>query len=271
MNLKKTYNPAKGFTPLCVPGSCSLNMLGFGMIELAPGDEIIFDTKENETAFIILSGRCTMEYDNVRWENIGIRRNVFEGKATAAYVGRRKSIRITTDWHVKIAVCQTHIEEDTGGFLILPQDVRSGILGQGTWRRENHFIFDGNTPTKRLTIGEAFIFPGNWAGFPPHKHEIDNMPTEGVLEEIYYFLFDPPQGFGVQLAYASDGEFEEAYIVKSDDLVEFPRGYHSTVGAPGYNAYFLWMMAGEHKGFFRVNDPKHHWVAAVENMLKKMD
>ena len=41
------------------------------------------------------------------------------------------------------------------------------------------------------------------------------------------------------------------------------------VGAPGYNAYFLWLMAGEHQGFYRSSDAEHAWVGAVENMLKK--
>ena len=66
-----------------------------------------------------------------------------------------------------------------------------------------------------------------------------------------------------------DGSIDETYTVKQDDLVEFPVGYHTTVGAPGYNTYFLWLMAGEHQGFFRSNDPDHDWVTAVENMVKK--
>ena len=122
---------------------------------------------------------------------------------------------------------------------------------------------------KILTIGEAYCPEGNWAGFPPHKHDVDNMPQEGVLEEIYYFLFQPEQGFAIQKLYTKDGEIDETYTVKQDDLVEFPKGYHTTVGAPGYNTYFLWLMAGEHQGFFRSNDPDHDWVTAVENMVKK--
>lgn len=144
-------------------------------------------------------------------------------------------------------------------------------LGEKPWERDTSFIVDGSTNAKKLTIGEAYITPGNWAGFPPHKHDVDNMPSEGILEEIYYFLFDPQQGFGVQCLYTSDGEIDEAYRVKNDELVEFPRGYHTTVGAPGYNTYFLWLMAGEHQGFYRSNDPDHAWVAAVENLLKNVD
>ncbi len=55
--------------------------------------------------------------------------------------------------------------------------------------------------------------------------------------------------------------------MKNDELEEFPRGYHTTAGAPGYNTYFLWLMAGEHQGFYRSNNPDHAWVGAVENLL----
>ncbi|MGE4283484.1 MAG: 5-deoxy-glucuronate isomerase [Clostridia bacterium] len=269
MNYKKNYRPAKGLTRLCKMGECSLEILEFSIIELAPGQEIIFNTEETETAFIILSGRCSLEYDEVKWQELGSRRTVFEGKATSAYVGRRKAVRIWTSWNVKIAVVQTPIEEDTEGFVVKPEEVKTVILGKPTWKRDTHFIFDGSTPTKRLCIGEAYVDPGNWAGFPPHKHDVDNMPAEGVLEELYYFLFQPNQGFGFQRLYTADGEIDEVYVVKNDDLVEFPKGYHTTVAAPGYNSYFLWAMAGDNKGFYRSSDPEHEWVSAIENFITK--
>ena len=86
------------------------------------------------------------------------------------------------------------------------------------------------------------------------------MPTECICEEIYYFLYNPKQGFGVQLLYTADGGIDEAYRVQNDELVEFPYGYHSTVSTPGYQTYFLWLMAGDYQGFNRSNDPKHDWV-----------
>ena len=86
------------------------------------------------------------------------------------------------------------------------------------------------------------------------------MPKECIAEEIYYFLFDPAQGFAVQCLYTADGEIDESYRVKQDELAEFPKGYHTTVSIPGYRTYFLWLMAGDHQGFNRSNDPDHEWV-----------
>lgn len=177
-------------------------------------------------------------------------------------------MRITCVWNVKIAVCQTEVMEDTQPQLIRAQDVRVAMLGVKPWERETHFIMETGCNARRLCIGEAFVTPGNWAGFPPHKHDVDNMPGEGILEEIYYFLFEPKQGFAIQRLYTKDGEIDETYTVKQDELVEFPKGYHTTVGAPGYQTYFLWLMAGEHQGFFRSNDPDHDWVSTVEKIIK---
>ncbi len=269
MNLKKTYVPKIGYTEICKTGECSLKMLDFGMVELMKGDSVTIETGEKEFAFIILGGHAVIAFAGTEWKTVGGRRSVFEGKATSVYMPRRKTLTITGCEHVKIAVCSTKIDEDTEPEIVGPDRVRSVTLGVKPWERDTHFIIDGATNARRLTIGEAFVTPGNWAGFPPHKHDVDNMPQEGILEEIYYFLFQPEQGFAIQCAYTKDGEFDEAYRVKQDELVEFPRGYHTTVGAPGYNTYFLWLMAGEHQGFFRSNDPDHDWVTAVENLVKK--
>ena len=269
MNYKKTYSPQSGYTPLCTIGKCSLKMLEFGIIELKKSESVTFETGEKETVFVILGGRADFEFDGQEWKNVGGRRSVFEGKAHSVYMPRRKTVKISTDWSVKIAVCSTPVEEDSQAELITPDRVRTAVLGVKPWERDTHFIADGSTNAKKLTVGEAFVTPGNWAGFPPHKHDTDNMPAEGVREEIYFFLFQPEQGFGLQCMYTKDGEIDACYRVKSNDLVEFPKGYHTTVGAPGYNTYFLWLMAGEHQGFYRSNDPEHDWVSAVENLLKK--
>lgn len=270
MNLKKTYIPSIGYTKICEIGKCSLHMLEFGIIELKKRDKVTIETKECEYAFIFLGGRALVQIEGEEGQVVGGRRNVFEDKrADSVYVPKNRRVMFTGCEHVKIAVCNTPVEEDSEPQILPASRVTLKTLGVKPWERDTSFIIDSTTNAKRLTIGEAYITPGNWAGFPPHKHDVENMPDEGILEEIYYFLFQPDTGFGVQCLYTADGEIDEAYRVQQDDLVEFPRGYHTTVGAPGYNTYFLWLMAGDHQGFFRSNDPSHEWVAAVENMVKK--
>ena len=261
MNFKKSYKSAKGYTPVCKIGECSLKKLEFGIIELDAGETLDYYTADKETAFIMLCGHCNVTVRDTKWENIGNRQNVFENKkAESFYMPIDEKLTIEAIDKIKIAVCATPVKEKTEPQVLREDHVVLKRLGRVPFERETSFIIDGNSNAKVLTIGEAYCTEGNWAGFPPHKHDEDNMPTECIAEEIYYFLFDPTEGFAIQCLYTADGEIDEAYRVKNDELVEFPYGYHTTVTTPGYQSYFLWLMAGDYQGFNRSNDPVHDWI-----------
>ena len=261
MNFKKSYKSAKGYTPICKIGECSLKKLEFGIIELDKGESLTFETQDKETAFIMLEGHCSVAFGDTLWESVGNRMSVFENRrAESFYMPRDFACTITAQDHIKIAVCATPVSEKTEPQLLREDHVTLKLLGEVPYQRETSFIIDGSTNAKVLTIGEAYCTEGNWAGFPPHKHDVNDMPNECIAEEIYYFLFDPKQGFAVQCLYTADGEIDEAYRVKQDELVEFPYGYHTTVSTPGYQTYFLWLMAGDYQGFNRSSDPEHAWI-----------
>ncbi len=261
MSYKKTYVPANGYTKLCEIGKCSLKRLEFGIIELTAGQVLPFDTRDREVAFVMLEGHCNVHFDGEVFENVGNRRNVFENrKAECFYMPRDQHLEIEGLDAVKIAVVGTPVKERTAPQLLREDHAVLKLLGEQPYQRETSFLVDGNSNARILTIGEAYCTKGNWAGFPPHKHDTDDMPRECIAEEIYYFLFQPKQGFAVQCMYTSDGAMDEAYRVKNNELVEFPFGYHTTVATPGYETYFLWMMAGDHQGFNRSNDPEHDWI-----------
>ena len=261
MNFKKAYTPQKGYTPICKIGECSLKRLEFGIIELDVGETLTFQTEDKETAFILLEGHCNVTVGEQNWKKVGNRNSVFENrKAESVYAGRETAVEFTALDHLKIAVCATPVAEKTEAQVLREDHVVLKLLGEQPYQRETSFLIDGNSNAKILTIGEAYCTEGNWAGFPPHKHDEDNMPAECIAEEIYYFLFDPKQGFAVQCLYTADGALDEAYRVKNDELVEFPYGYHTTVSTPGYQTYFLWLMAGDHQGFNRSSDPDHAWI-----------
>ncbi len=261
MSFKKTYKPTVGYTPICKLGECSLKKLEFGIIELEAGMSQPFSTEDKETAFIMLEGHCSVSFGDTEWEDVGNRNTVFENRrAECFYMPREQELVITANDHVKIAVCATPVEEKTEPQLLREEHAVLKTLGRVPFERQTSFLVDGNSNAKVLTIGECYTTEGKWAGFPPHKHDENNMPAECICEEIYYFLYNPKQGFGVQLLYTADGELDEAYRVQNDELVEFPYGYHSTVSTPGYETYFLWLMAGDYQGFNRSNDPIHDWI-----------
>ena len=120
-------------------------MLDFGIIELKAGGKQEFYTGNKETAFIILGGKCNVEFDDVKWKDLGGRRSVFEGKAHSFYMPRNKKLVISTDWSVKIAVCATETDEDTEPACYGPDHVNSVVLGVKPWERDTHFIIDGRS------------------------------------------------------------------------------------------------------------------------------
>jgi quercetin dioxygenase-like cupin family protein len=66
-----------------------------------------------------------------------------------------------------------------------------------------------------------------------------------MLEEAYLFVDMPAPGFGIQMVYTDPRAPELAVVVKQDDIVLIPRGYHPNVAAPGGPINFVWMMAAE--------------------------
>jgi 5-deoxy-glucuronate isomerase len=106
-------------------------------------------------------------------------------------------------------------------------------------------------------VGETFNPPGNWSSYPPHKH--DGRDGEPVLEEVYYYRVSPPQGFGQQMLYTSDGECT-THTVRDGDAVLLPYGYHPVSSPPGYTLYYLWAMAGGERRLALHEDPAHVWI-----------
>ena len=260
MNYKKTYVPAIGYTKLCEIDRCSCKRLEFGVIELNAGDAVTLQTEEKEYAVSFMFGHADVTVGENTWKNVGERMDVFGGAAHSIYVPRRSKVTFTGCDHVRIGVIDTPTDRDSQPQWRKPEEVKVMTLGETPWKRDAHIIIDGDSNADFLTVGESFVEPGNWAGYPGHKHDVDDMPRESVAEEIYYFLFDKEQGFGFQSLYTRDGEIDETYRVKNNDLTEFPKGYHLTQTAPGYKMYILWLMAGDEQGIHRTNDPDHDWI-----------
>ena len=90
---------------------------------------------------------------------------------------------------------------------------------------------------------------GNWSSYPPHRHD--------ELEEIYYYEITGG-GFAYQRVY--DG-MELLAEVRSGDQIHLPRGYHGpSMAAPGYDLYYLNVMAGSVREWNFVDDPDHAWI-----------
>jgi 5-deoxy-glucuronate isomerase len=114
-------------------------------------------------------------------------------------------------------------------------------------------------PAESLLVTEVLTPAGNWSSYPPHKHDIDDPPTETYLEETYYHRMARPEGFAVQLVYTDDHSLDEAIQVRDGDVVLVPRGYHPVAAGPGYDLYYLNVMAGPRRRWLVTTDPAHRW------------
>ncbi len=260
MNYKKKWNKKYGKSEIYKLGKCGCKNVEIDMLRLADGETKSYNEENKEYGVLILGGKCTVKGEGFSYENIGERKDVFSGKATCVYIPRNTPFNVTGIGEVSIAITKCPSKNDHKIALITPEMVNSKIMGKPGWTREAFFILDERTEADQIYIGECYVKGGQWASYPPHKHDDANMPTEAATEEIYYYEFKKPTGFGIQSVYTKEGDVDETYTVKSGDFVEIPRGYHPFHAAPGYDNYYLWIMAGPVRGFYMTTDEDHKWL-----------
>ena len=261
MNLKKSWAKNPGKSEIITKENSTCKTVEVDMLRLADGLSKSYRETGKEYALLILGGRCSVVGEGFSFADIGKRKNVFDGPAACVYIPANTPFTVTAGGgEVSIAVCKAPSQKACKPAVVNPEDVVIKKLGKPGWEREAHFILDERVDANRLYIGEAFVEGGQWSSYPPHKHDDDNMPTEAQTEEIYYYEFDKPQGFGIQKVYTLEGDIDETYTVKSGDFVEIPRGYHPFHVAPGYTNYYLWIMSGTDRGFYMTTDEQHRWL-----------
>ena len=261
-NLRISLNPQQGYNKIFDVGEYGMKLTKFGLLKLAKGSSYAGDTGETELALVLIGGNFAVQGDGWAFEVADGRTSPFTGKPHCLYLPRRTKYSIVALSDVELAYNGSPATRDTvKPTLIKPEDTRHIALGRDNWTRTSEIILDEKFDSEHFYIGEGTIPSGNWSGYPSHRHDVNNPPAELDMEETYFYLFDPPQGFGFQSVYKPDGSLNEAYRVQSYDTVAIAEGYHPLVGAPGYQMYYLWTMAGaQGRGLISSMDPAHVWV-----------
>jgi 5-deoxy-glucuronate isomerase len=185
------------------------------------------------------------------------RADVFSERATALYLPPGRPLSVLAHAKLEAVLVSTPAPDGGDPARVGPEDIQSLERGRGLYTREVRNIFVTDPHVTRLMVGETINPPGMWSSFPPHKH--DGRDGEPVLEEIYYYRVDPPQGFGHQMMYTTDGE-SVTHAVRDGDAVLLPYGYHPVSAPPGYRVYYLWAMAGAQRKLALYEDPAHKWI-----------
>lgn len=262
MNYLKQYESKPGFTKIVKKNDMGLKITEFGLIKLRSGEEYTAANGANETALIVLGGRCQVQGAGFKFEEVGARKDVFAGLPHAVYLPPQSKYTIKALADLEIAWTESPSQLAAKPRHIEPGQVKSVAIGKSNYTREARMIIYEDFECGHFIIGEAIVPPGNWASYPPHRHDFDNLPEEVDMEEIYFFRFNPEQGFGIQKIYTDDRSIDETYTIQNNDTVGIPAGYHPVVCAPGYTMYYLWIMTGNIRRFLSYKDPAHAWIAA---------
>ncbi len=258
------------------PTRAGWRYLSFRTLNLAAGEESRLDSPDQETAIItVAGGGVEVALDGRGRLSLEGRASAFDGLPWAAYLPAGTSARLIgrplPDHRALIAIAQAPPSGRPGAVIgpivVRPADVEVEIRGAGNCTRQVNPIIPALFPANRLLISETFTPAGNWSGWPPHKHDIDDPPREAVLEETYFFQFRRPDGWGIQRVYARDGAGHGAKDllgeVRHGDLVMVDRGYHPFIATPGYDAYYLNALAGDRRTMANSEDPELAWTRSL--------
>ncbi|MEA2511475.1 MAG: 5-deoxy-glucuronate isomerase [Thermomicrobiales bacterium] len=243
------------------PESAGWEYTGLRVRAARSGERWTESTGTNEVALVTLGGRCRISASGQVWE-IGERENVFAGKPWAVYLPHQTDFEVEALTGLELAVCATRAEESYPPKLIRPDDVEVEIRGAGNAARQINHIVKPDFPAHRLLVVEVFTPSGNWSSYPPHKHDVSNLPIEADLEEIYYYRIAPPDGFALQRLYTADDRIDQAYVIHDGDLLLVPEGYHVFAVVQGYTGYYLNVLAGNEpiRTMQPIDDPSYAWV-----------
>ena len=227
---------------------------------LNPGERYAAATRGEEAAFVLLGGRCTVDW-GAGPRSIGERKNVFAGLPHTLYLPTNHSATFNAETVCEIAECRVPSQAKLQAKLIAPKDVFSSLRGGGNASRQIVDIIRPDFPADKLVVIEVYTPAGNWSSFPPHKHDVHNPPTEVDLDEIYYYRIDrPKEGFALQRLYSPDLSSDVTVRAQDGDAVLVRSGFHPVVAGPGYNVYYLNFLAGSSRTLAVTEDPRHVWL-----------
>jgi 5-deoxy-glucuronate isomerase len=242
------------------PETAGWQYVSFAVYHLRKGQTLRGAANGRETAVVVLTGSGQAELNGKPVGQFGERLSVFENKAPyTLYLSEDASYQIeSASENMEVAVASaptTH--RHLPARLIRPEEVSVELRGEGNTRRRVQHILDTDQEAERLILVEVITPAGNWSSFPPHKHDTENPPHEAYLEETYFHHVQPGNGFAFQRVYNYEG-LDETVAVNDGDLVLVPRGYHVVSAAPGFDLYYLNVMAGPRREWQYQVDPAFH-------------
>ncbi|MEA9986430.1 5-deoxy-glucuronate isomerase [Subtercola sp. RTI3] len=259
------------------PSTAGWAHTGIRVAELAAGESLELDETAIERIIVPLAGSFEVSYveagSRTEVTLVG-RSSVFDGPTDVLYLS--SAATATVRGVGRFAVTTSPTTDVRPSRHIAASETPVELRGAGASSRQVHnFGTPQALDAARLIVCEVITPSQNWSSYPPHKHD-ENVPGhESRLEEIYYFESaptrsggsaapEPAASFGMFSTYSSPaGEIDINARVQTGDIALVPFGYHGpAVAAPGYDLYYLNVMAGPdaERAWLISDDPAHAWV-----------
>jgi 5-deoxy-glucuronate isomerase len=262
--------PKPGSVEVAVdPARAQWRYLSFACQGIPDGQTVQLGDRELETAIVIIGGGGLEARLPGGMVAMPGRSSVWDALPWALYLppGQRAEVtaRAAAGYKsVVLAIGQAppagHDGVATEPVVIKPDTSAIEVRGAGHATRQITHIMKPEFPADRLLCVEVYTPGGNWSGWPPHKHDVDDFPAEAVLEETYFYQMRRPEGWGIQRLYQKDGSRDAFWSVRNGDLVLMPDGYHPFSAAPQYDAYYLNFLAGDRRTMANRDDAELAWV-----------
>lgn len=244
---------------------------------LAEGGRLRLDAGAVERVVVPLAGSFVLEVtepdapSTATTTRLAGRASVFDGPTDVLYLGAGASAVISGTG--RVAVAEAPASEAKPAQYVARSSVAVELRGAGRSSRQVHnFGTPDALDAAKLIVCEVITPAENWSSYPPHKHDRLVPGHESALEEIYYFecavtrdadASPEARPFGMFSTYSSAaGEIATNAMVHSGDIALVPFGYHGpAAAAPGYDLYYLNVMAGPGERAWNItDDPAHGWV-----------
>lgn len=243
------------------PRAAGWEYVGFAEHRLRRGDSVVRGPDDRERAVVVLEGTASVRAGTDSWSSLGSRDSVFDGPAPPVLLLEPGlELAVEAEARATIIVADAPAADVRRTRLFRPEDIHVETRGDGITERTIHHLLPPAVEAGRLILFEVFTPGGNWSSYPPHKHDTEDPPTEAYLEELYYYRFRRPEGWGFARVYTPDRSLDASFAPGDRDVLLVPRGYHPFGAPAGYDAYYLNAMAGHHRAWHFTVDPDHAWL-----------
>jgi 5-deoxy-glucuronate isomerase len=243
------------------PVKAGWDLVAFRVRTVAKGATWSATLKKEECCLVLMSGECEATWHSADGRQgrarLGPRNNVFASYPHALYLPANTRVAVRATSPTELADCRAPSTKALAPQVVRPDECGYEIRGGGNATRQIIDILPPSFAADRLMVCEVLTPAGNWSSYPPHKHDRDRPPLEADLEEIYYFRFRNPDGYGFHRVYTADGRHDDTFRVTDGDLVVVREGYHPFVTAYGYDAYYLNVLAGSRRSMASADDPRY--------------